>query len=269
MNHCLRISCTLLAMACVATAAVHAQQPVRLFDGQSLAGWVRMDGKPVSDDWEVVDGLLHLKSSPSGGANLFTEQEYMDFDLQFEWKILSGGNNGLKYRVRKYGNQYLGLEYQILDDGAHKLNRRGMTGSIYELYEPAEDMRLNPVGEFNHSRVIVRGNHIEHWLNGQRIVSAEVGSPEWYERVQQSKFRDKEEFAENRSGLIMLTAHGSEVWYRNIVLTPLPPPLATYAMARPQPTRYGRTLWNFRSAVRRPATCCSIQPRGKLLRLRK
>ena len=210
-----------------------AQQPIPLFDGTSLRGWGRMDGKPVEDDWEVVDGTLHLKERPGGGANLFSEQEYTDFDLEFEWRIAPKGNNGLKYRVRKYGKQYLGCEYQILDDAAYKLHPRGMTGSLYELYEPSGAKQLRPVGEFNQSRIVVRGSHIEHWLNGARIVSADAGSREWYQRVAESKFRDVEGFGENRSGLIMLTAHGSEVWYRNIVLTPLPPPKVVYVTSVP------------------------------------
>ena len=108
-----------------------------------------------------------------------------------------------------------------------------MTGALYELYEPSGAKQLRPVGEFNQSRIVVRGNHIEHWLNGARIVSADVGSREWYQRVAESKFRDVEGFGENRSGLIMLTAHGSEVWYRNIVLTPLPPPKVVYVTSVP------------------------------------
>jgi hypothetical protein len=220
-----------------------AQQPIPLFDGTSLRGWFRMDGKPVEHDWEVVDGTLHLKDRPAGGANLFTEQEYTDFQLEFEWRIAPRGNNGLKYRVRKYGKQYLGCEYQMLDDAAHQLNPRGMTGSIYELYEPNDAKQLRPVGEFNQSRVVVRGNHIEHWLNGARIVSADVGTREWYQRVAESKFRNFEGFGENRSGLIMLTDHGSEVWYRNIVLTPLPPPLPCVAYVTSAPPRHRILPW--------------------------
>ncbi len=223
----------------LAGASAAAQQPIPLFDGTSLHGWQRMDGKPVEDDWEIVAGTLHLKDLPGSGANLFTTQEYTDFDLEFEWRISPKGNNGLKYRVRQYGNQYLGCEYQILDDAAYNLNPRGMTGSLYELYEPSEAKQLKPVGEFNHSRIVVRGNHIEHWLNGARIVSATVGTAEWDQRVAASKFGKYEGFGENRSGLIMLTDHNSEVWYRNIILTPLPPPVSAAACAARTPGRCG------------------------------
>ena len=229
-----------------------AQPPIPLFDGTSLQGWIRMDGKPVEEDWEVVDGALHLKDRPAGGANLFTEQEYTDFELEFEWRIAPKGNNGLKYRVQKYGNQYLGCEYQILDDAAYKLNPRGMTGSLYELYEPSDAKQLRPVGEFNQSRIVVRGNRIEHWLNGARIVSADVGTSEWQQRVAESKFHSAEGFGENRSGLIMLTDHGSEVWYRNIVLTPLPPQVPMVACVTCAPARCRILAWRARGRCGEP-----------------
>ena len=259
-----RFGVSLMTCWSVLTVAgsVGAQQPVLLFDGSSLAGWVRTDGKPVEDDWEVVDGTLHLKDKPSGGANLFSEEEFTDFDLEFEWKIAPGGNNGLKYRVRKYGNQFLGIEYQILDDAAHDLHPRGMTGSLYELYEPSGVKQLKPVGEFNHSRVVVRGNHIAHWLNGQLIAEADVGSREWFQRVAESKFAQVEGFGQNRAGKIMLTAHGSEVWYRNIVLTPLPPPATVYVSARAP--RCGHGLLAFRGRGG-----CRFQPLQRLRSARR
>lgn len=252
MSHSQIVLSTVIVLLSGVPAA--AQQPIALFDGTSLQGWMRMDGKPVEDDWEVVDGTLHLKDRPGSGANLFTEQEYTDFELEFEWRIAPQGNNGLKYRVRKYGDRYLGCEYQILDDAAHKLSPRGMTGSLYELYEPSDAKQLKPVGEFSQSRIVVRGNHIEHWLNGVRIVSADVGTSQWYRRVAESKFRSVEGFGQNRSGLIMLTDHSSEVWYRNIVLTPLPPPAPACAYAASGPARCRILPW-------RPHGRC----RGKVL----
>jgi hypothetical protein len=229
--------CLVVIAVVVSAGSVHAQQPILLFDGTSFEGWMRPDGKPIENSWEMVDGMLHLKTGQAGGANLLTKQEFTDFDLEFDWKISPGGNNGLKYRVRKYDNQYLGIEYQILDDAKYDLHPRGMTGSLYELYETNEAKQLNPVGQFNHSRVLVRGNHIEHWLNGALIASAQVGSRDWYQRVSESKFGKYEGFGANRSGKLMLTDHGSEVWYRNIILTPLPPPVTPYAYVRYQPQR--------------------------------
>jgi len=246
--------------ALLAGASATAQQPIPLFDGTSLRGWVRMDGKPVEDDWEIVEGSLHLKNLPGSTANLFSEQEYTDFDLEFEWRISPQGNNGLKYRVRKYDNQYLGCEYQILDDAAYHLDPRGMTGSLYELVEPNEAKQLKPVGEFNHSRIVVRGNHIVHWLNGARIVAATVGTTDWEQRVAASKFHKYEGFGENRSGRIMLTDHSSEVWYRNIILTPLPPPVSEIACGPRAGGRGGMLRgWHAR---RTPCAAGSHRPRA-------
>ena len=90
-----------------AAFSAHAEPPRLLFDGLSLNGWTSLNGQPVSEAWEAVDGTLHLKPGRSGGANIVTDREYRDFDLSFEWKITAGGNNGLKYRVRQYGNQFL------------------------------------------------------------------------------------------------------------------------------------------------------------------
>jgi len=147
--------------------------------------------------------------------------------LSFEWKIADRGNSGLKYRVRKYGKKTLGLEYQILHDPKFRNGQssdKGSTGSIYALYEPNEKKALNPSGEFNFSRIIVHGNHIEHWLNGERIASANVGDEEWDSRVADSKFSDAEAFSRNRFGRFMLTDHGSEVWYRNFTIRPIEKP---------------------------------------------
>lgn len=187
-----------------------------LFDGKTLDNWMTVDGKSVTQGWEVVDGAIHLNRKAARGGHIVTRQKYGDFDLSFEWKIAARGNSGLKYRVRQYGKKTLGCEYQIYDDGKpDRKPGRGSNGSLYALYEPDPEMQVNPPGEFNSSRIIVRGNHIEHWMNGRRVVSAAVGSPEWDERVASSKFSSESGFSRNRFGRIMLTDHGAEVWYRN------------------------------------------------------
>ena len=192
-----------------------------LFDGKTLQGWKTLEGEPVTRGWEVVDGAIHLKpaSNPDEErvGHILSEREYGDFDLSFEWKIAPGGNSGIKYRVRDYGDYLRDCEYQILDDS--KYDKRDImktsAGSLYDLYEPNGSKHLNPPGEFNKARIVVRGNNIQHWLNGSLIVSAEVGSPDWKNRVAQSKFSENPGFSENRLGKIMLTDHGGEVWYRN------------------------------------------------------
>lgn len=193
-----------------------------LFDGKTLDNWTTLDGKPITTGWEVVDGVIHLNKEQGRAGHIITKHEYGDFELSFDWKIATGGNSGVKYRVQKYGNKTLGCEYQIYDDaGARKLKPRNSAGSLYDLYEPNEHKQLNATGEFNSTRIVVQGDRIEHWLNGKQILAATVGSPDWDERIAASKFSEEKNFGENRFGKIMLTDHGSEVWYRKVQLRSL------------------------------------------------
>ncbi len=192
-----------------------------VFDGKSLDNWMFSDGKPITKGWKVVDGAIRLERGKKRAGHIVTRHEYGDFDLSFEWKIAKGGNSGLKYRVRNYGRKALGCEFQIIDDKSRSNGKPGLgsTGSLYALFEPDPERQINPLDEFNTSRIVVRADHIEHWLNGRLIVSATVGNPEWDKRLASSKFSDVPGFARNRFGRIMLTDHGSEVWYRNFTIT--------------------------------------------------
>ena len=142
--------------------------------------------------------------------------------MSFEWKIAERGNSGIKYRVRSYGGKILGCEYQVYDDAATKgkVKPKSSAGALYDLYEPNDTKHLKPAGEFNQARIVVKGDKIEHWLNGQLIVSATVGDEQWQRRVAASKFSDVPDFSLNPRGKLMLTDHGSEVWYRNFVFQP-------------------------------------------------
>ena len=187
------------------------------FRGTSLAEWKTLDGGPATQGWEASDGEVRLNRSAGRGGHIVTAAEFGDFDLSFEWKIAARGNSGLKYRVRKYGNQTLGLEYQICDEPDGRTVSRKSAGALYDLYEPAAERLLKPAGEWNTARIVVHGDRIEHWLNGKLIVAATVGDEEWRRRIAESKFADEEKFGENRSGQMMLTDHGSDVAYRNFV----------------------------------------------------
>ena len=161
------------------------------------------------------------------GGDLYHRDWYRDFELSFEWKIKEKGNSGVKYRVRQYGKQMLGCEYQIQDDAPNTSDRQS-TGSLYAVYEPTKNRKTNPVGSWNVSKIMVCGNKIEHWLNGEKVVDASVASWDWIKRVEGSKFRDKYSFGENREGRIFLQDHGNPVWYRNIVVVPLDCDQLTY-----------------------------------------
>ena len=223
--------CSVMAQACILCAA-HAQQTIPLFDGKTLDGWTTIDGKPVTRGWETVDGAMHLPEN-AGAGNIVTAKEYGDFDLRFEWKISEGGNNGIKYRVRRFDKRVLGCEYQILDDGGHPDGQtpKKSTGSLFDVCAPNADKHLKPAGEYNSSRIVVRGDHVQHWLNGDLILAVRVGSPDWVAKKARSKFSKVPGFGENRNGKIMLTDHGDEVWYRNIKITAYTEPVVVEGVA--------------------------------------
>ncbi len=190
-------------------------QPIVLFAGHSLTDWVKVNGQP-SDGWLIDDGAIYRAKR---AGDLYHKNTFRDFELYFQWKISAGGNSGVKYRVKQYGNQWLGCEYQLLDDvSAREANK---SGALYAIYQPAADKRPAAPEVWHQSKIVVCGNRIEHWLNGQLIVQATVGSQDWKARVQKSKFRDKENFGENREGRIFFQDHGNPVWFRHIVLVPL------------------------------------------------
>ncbi|HIF31127.1 MAG: DUF1080 domain-containing protein [Pirellulaceae bacterium] len=203
--------------ACPANA-----QTIALFDGKTLNGWVTAQGEPVTKGWQVEDGAIKLDRSMGRGGNIFTDRQYGHFILDFEWKIAKGGNSGIKYKVKKFDGRILGCEYQIIDDeGARSVNKNS-TASLYDVYAPREK-HVRPVGEFNQSRIVVCGSSIQHWLNGHLVLTAHVGSDEWYAKKEKSKFNDVKGFGENTFGTIMLTDHNSDVWYRNMYLTSIQP----------------------------------------------
>jgi hypothetical protein len=198
-----------------------------LFDGATLAGWHPF-GKPgaPASGWTVEDGALHHPAG-AGGGDLVSDERFADFELEFEWKVASGGNSGVKYRFRdeRELGSVLGPEYQLLDDAAHPDAARPETSAaaLYALF-PALDKPLLPAGEWNRARIVSRGERLEHWLNGKRVLAATVGSPEWEARRAESKFSARPEFGHARPSPIALQDHGDAVWFRALkVRDPLAP----------------------------------------------
>jgi type 1 glutamine amidotransferase len=188
-----------------------------LFDGESAAGWrgFKQDGFPEKG-WEVIQGCLrHTK----GGGSIITTGEYAEFDLSFEWKVASGANSGVKIWIDEAKGQ-LGPEYQVLDDIRHTngLQPKTTAGALYDVLAPSAAKKLARVGSFNRSRIHSRGGVLEHYLNGQLVIRAELDSPEWETARTQSKFRGSPVFGIQRKGHILLQDHGDEVWFRSIKL---------------------------------------------------
>ncbi|HEX6962081.1 MAG TPA: DUF1080 domain-containing protein [Lacipirellula sp.] len=189
---------------------------VKLFEGDKDKTWVGYNKDAWPEGWELKDGILHRTGS---GGDLQTVEEYGDFDLRFGWKVSEGGNSGVMYRVsREKGPAYeTGPEYQILDNARHRDGGSPLTSSasLYALYAPSKDV-VKPAGKWNKARIVVRGNRIQHYLNGEKVVDAEIGSDDWNKRLAESKFATWPKFAKNQRGFIVLQDHGDEVWFRNM-----------------------------------------------------
>lgn len=195
-----------------------------LFNGDSTAGWrgLGMDGFP-HDQWVVEDGCLHCLGKPGKTNDLITERKYENFELSFEWRVPKPmGNSGVKYRVQEQKGEgfAFGPEYQLMNDPG--VSDKHATGSLYDVLAPT-GKKLKPGDQFNESRIVIRGNHGEHWLNGVKVVEFEFGSPELQRAIAKSKFKNTD-WAKNPVGYIALQNHHDEVWIRNIRIRELASP---------------------------------------------
>jgi hypothetical protein len=195
-----------------------------LFDGQSTKGWrgYKQTAMPAKG-WRVEAGLLKKIGGERGG-DIITVEKFNDFDLTWEWRISPGGNNGIKYLVTEDRPSAPGQEYQMIDDSKNsdaKVGARHATGSFYDVLPPSDDKPLKSAGEWNQSRVLIQGNHVEHWLNGNKILEYELGSDAVKAAVAESKFKNAPGFGEKIKGHIMLTDHGDECSFRNIKIREL------------------------------------------------
>src|SRR5439155_14189061 len=210
-----------------------------LFDGRTLTGWrgLGYDTVPTAH-WVVVDGAIKKIASgnvprvadvrPAVGGDLMTVDSFADFELSFEWKVTPGANSGVKYNVSEAmsvspPHSALGFEYQILDDDRHEDGKlpSHRAAALYDLIAPNEKKHLRPVGEWNRSRIVFRGNHGEHWLNGEKVVEFELGTAHMDSLLAASKYKTIPGFGNRRRGHIVLQDHGDEVYFRDIKVRPL------------------------------------------------
>jgi len=200
-----------------------------LFDGQSLNGWKNFNAPGISG-WAVEDGCL--AASGTGGdltGYIITEEQYDNFELAFDWKIAAEGNSGVIYHViesEKFKTPYLtGPVYQLLDDVGfpQKVEDWQMTGADYAMHvaDPAVK-KLNPLGEWNSARIVFDNGHVEHWLNGSKIVEFEAWTSDWFHLKNSGKWASAPEYGLSGTGYIALQDHGSKVWFRNMRIKELP-----------------------------------------------
>lgn len=225
-----------LAWAAVATAGA-ADEPntltpkeksdgwVLLFDGSTTKGWHGFNRQGVPVGWEAKDGALTRVSKT---VDLVSDNEYANFDLQFDWKIAPNGNSGLMFHVvesPKYAESYFtGPEFQLLDNLGHPDGKNGKdrwAGANYALHAPSQDT-TKPVGEWNACRLVVNKGHVEHWMNGVKIVEYELWSDDWKARIAASKFKQWPNYGMAKSGHIVLQEHGAEIAFRNVKIKVLP-----------------------------------------------
>lgn len=226
-----------------------------MFDGKTYAGWEDPTKKvPPDNGFTIEDGCLKSLPHQTLNQDLFTTARYTDFEMEFDWKISPGGNSGIKYRIQdrlllndskpgeKFenvvnasiknprkdrpakGQEYvIGFEYQVLDNEKNPDARRGtnhQAGALYDMLSPTKDA-TKPVGEFNHSRLVVKGDHIEHWLNGVKVVDGSLKGPAVREESAKRWGADSpvtRMLAEQpkKSCQISLQNHGDEAWFKNL-----------------------------------------------------
>ena len=202
-----------------------------LYDGSTANGWhgATLTAFPAKG-WLYTDGSMHVLPSAgkeeSGGGDIVTDSLYSAFDLSFEFKITPGANSGVKYFVtlsEVTKGSAIGLEYQVLDDQLHPDAKLGRTGdrtlaSLYDLIPAKKQERfVHPIGAWNTGRIIVYpNNHVEHYLNGVKVLEYERGSKEFRDLVAISKYVIWKNFGEAKEGHILLQDHGNEAWFRSI-----------------------------------------------------
>ena len=195
-----------------------------LFDGKTTAGWRgwKMDSLPSG--WQVVDGTLK-RVKPA--ADIISKEKFKNFELSLEWNIAKNGNSGIFYRASEDPGDnaiyWSAPEMQVLDDAGHPDGQSRLTaaGADYGLY-PSPAGVVKPPGQWNQVRLVVNGNHVEHWLNGVKVVQYELGSPDWEAKVKASKFAPHPRYGRNAEGYIGLQEHEYPVAFRNIKIRVLP-----------------------------------------------
>jgi hypothetical protein len=223
------------------TAAERAAGWRLLFDGKTLDGWrgLGYDSVPRAH-WVVVDGTIKKIANgrvprlpdgqPAHGGDLMTVATLGDFELDWEWKVTPGANSGVKYNVSEElsmrtapNHAAIGFEYQMLDDDLHEDGKMPShrAAALYDLVAPNAMKQLRPVGEWNQSRVVFKGPHGEHWLNGSKVLEFDLGTARMDSLVAASKFKKIQGFAARRRGHIVLQDHGDEVYFRSIKLREL------------------------------------------------
>ena len=201
-----------------------------LFDGKTMNGWKDYNGTSLTQPWHAVDGCLQAKGSGSDGSGyIVTEKQYENFELSWDWKLTKGGNSGMIYHVverPQFKTPYVtGPEYQLLDvpNFQGELEDWQKLGVDYAMHLPDQSkMKVNPYGEWNNSKIVFDNGHVEHWLNGEKILEFEAWTDDWHKRKNSGKWANAPEYGLAKKGVICLQDHGDPASFRNIKIKELP-----------------------------------------------
>jgi hypothetical protein len=192
-----------------------------LFDGVSMNGWRFFKGGDIAG-WKVKDGILYNSGKGSDhGGDIITKDTYQDFELYLEWKTDTASNSGIFYHVQEPDSIHAiyesGPEYQLIDDAyfPRKLQKNQYSGANYAMHDPI-GAKVKPLDQWNESRIIVKGTHVEHWLNGTKVVEYELWTDEWFKRKNAGKWKDAPYYGMAKDGHIGLQDHGGLTMFRNI-----------------------------------------------------
>jgi len=195
-----------------------------LFDGKTTNGW-RLYQNIQADGWQIINGeLISKMKGPTKRADLITVEQHDNFELVFDWKVEKGANGGVIYRALENDRPSYesGPEYQLIDDNgyADKLENFQKSGADYAMHAPSK-LAAKPVGQFNRSKIVVNESHVEHWLNGEKVVEFELWTPEWQQLKENGKWKDAKNYGSVKKGFIALQDHGGGVSFKNIKLRKL------------------------------------------------
>jgi hypothetical protein len=196
-----------------------------LFDGRSLNGWRQAQKDTFPDaGWSAAHGELSFDPAKEHGTDIVTNRSFSNFELSLDFKVSEGGNSGIKYFLLP--NTSLGCEFQLIDDSKHPdaalgINGNRKTGALYDILPASADKPYKGAGVWNTARIVVKGDHVEHWLNGAKILEYQRGSAAFKQAIAQSKFKTTTGFAEATSSPVLLQAHGDKVSFRNIKIKEL------------------------------------------------
>ena len=201
-----------------------------LFDGATLDGWKDYNGKTLTQPWHVVDGCIQAKGDGSDGSGyIVTNKEYENFELAWDWKLSKAGNSGMLYHVverPEFKVPYVtGPEFQLLDDVnfPDPVEDWQKCGVDYAMHLPDyTKMHVNPAGEWNNSKIVFDNGHVEHWINGKKILEFEAWTDDWHARKNSGKWTMAPEYGLSKSGVLCLQDHGYPASFRNLKIKELP-----------------------------------------------